>query len=99
MTEKINQPRLAAFATGQLPADHHQLVEIDGVEVIIHAAYLGETQFGTFAAMDIELPTAERMWFTTGGMLILTAIKNAIDANAFPLAAKFSRPNRLWTIE
>ena len=99
MTENTLQPRLATYATGQLPADHHQLAEIDGTEVIIQHAYLSETQFGSYAGLDIELPTGKRMWFTACGMSILMAVKNALDADAFPLAAKFSRPNRLWTIE
>ena len=99
MTENLPQRRLAAFTAGQLPADHHQLTEIEGMEVLIHNAYLGETQFGTFAGLDIELPTGKCMWFTAVGMSILTAIKNAVDADAFPLAAKFTRSNRLWTVE
>ena len=99
MTENTELRRLSSYASTQLPKEHHNLIEIDGVEVTIHAAYVGTTQLGEFAAMQIELPTQERMWFVTSGFIILDAIKKALDDNALPLKATFRRPDRAWIIE
>ena len=99
MTENTELRRLSSYASTQLPKERHNMIEIQDAEVIIHAAYVGTTQLGEFTAMDIELPTGERMWFVTSGFIVIDAIKKALDDNALPLKATFRRPDRAWIIE
>ena len=99
MTENNALRRLSSYSNTQLPRERHNLIEIQDVEVTIHAAKVGTTQMGEFAAMECELPTGERMWFVTSGFIVIDAIKKALDDNALPLQATFRRPERAWIIE
>ncbi len=99
MEQKPVQRRLTDFASDTVPAERHRLEEIADVEVIIQSAWIGNTPMGTFAAMEVILPTGEIMTFVTTGYLVVYAINNAIQAEAFPLPVTFTRTGRAWNIK
>lgn len=99
MTAKAAPRRLTEFASSMLPTDRHNLAEIENEEVTITAARIGSTKMGAFAAMETILPTGEIMTFVTTGFLVIDAIAKVIESDAFPVAAKFTRPDRAWRIE
>lgn len=99
MTDSVQPRRLSDYATSMLPSERHKLEEIEGIEVIINSARVGATKFGSFAAMECVKSTGEVLTVVTGGFMVVDAIAKAIEADAFPLAAKFSRPKQCWIME
>ena len=99
MAEKQEYKRMAIYATKQLPSDYHKLEEIKDQEVLINGGRTGKGKFGDFAVIEVVLESGEVQEFMTSGFLVIDAIQNAAAADAFPLAAKFTRTGRVWRIE
>jgi hypothetical protein len=99
MTDKPTPKRLVGYSTLQFPEDSLRLEDIAGQEVSILSAHIGTGKFGEYAVLDIERASGDIQTIVTSGMLVVDAVKNALLAPEFPIAAKFSRTGRAWRIE
>jgi len=75
------------------------LDDIAGVEVTITGAGFGNGDFGEYAMIDVVNPEGETMNIQTSAMMVLDALRHAMEAQAFPLLATFKKRGRTWIME
>ena len=99
MTAPATPKRLVEYSTLQFPENALRLDDIADQEVTIVSGHTGPGKFGEYAVLEILDTDQNPITIVTSGMLVVEALKNAIVANLFPLAAKFTRTGRAWKIE
>jgi hypothetical protein len=58
-----------------------------------------EGKYGTVYIMDVELPSGERVSVYTSGTVIARSLEQALEADAFPVEARFVKRKRYWEVE
>ena len=91
--------RLGEFASDAMQGDLEGLDDIVGQNVTIHSARIAEGKYGDFAIMRVEDVQGITHDVGSSAMFVLTALRQAIASNAFPIQAKFYRRNRTWVFE
>lgn len=75
------------------------LDDVQDTEITINEVKFNMTQYGELAVMEVEIPDHGSELVGTFAMLVVDALKNAKEANAFPLEARFVKDGRIWRIE
>lgn len=91
--------RLVEHAEKQKAGRPLRLEELAEEEMTIQEVNFLTGRFGMYAVMDCEDKNGEVIQVMSSGSLVLDALQHATDAKAFPLAAKFVKKGRVWTIE
>jgi hypothetical protein len=91
--------RLAEFAKDRKGGWGVPLASIANLDVKVWGYSTVEGKFGTVYIMDVELPTGERESVYASGTVIARALERALDANAFPVEARFVKRKRYWEVE
>jgi len=97
--EQEIMPRLYDHASKQAEGLPLRLDNIEGQEVTIESVRWNTGNFGPYAVMTLEMPNGEEADVMTSAMLVIDALQNAEDADAFPCQATFKRNGRTWIIE
>lgn len=91
--------RLADYGTLERRESLPNLTEIEGLDVTVTEVEWLTGAHGEFAIITAVLDTGEVKRVTSGGMIVVDALKDAEEKQALPLPAKFSRPGRAWLVE
>jgi len=89
--------RLASF----LPEGSMRYLPITAIlnkEVTIHGFTVKDGKFGQFAVMDVTVD-AKRVKVATGSSIVLTALQNVEEQQAFPVGATFKKDGQRIVIE
>jgi len=91
--------RLVTHAALQNTGMYERMEDIAGQEVTITDAEFGEGERGEYVTITAFDEQKEVHEVRTYAMFIIDALKNAVDAGALPVMAKFSRHGRVWLVE
>jgi hypothetical protein len=91
--------KLKDFMPKREGGDTATLEAYQGIPVTVTAVKFGQSQYGEIAFMDCITPSGEKVQIMTGAMLVMSALHNAVDAEALPLEATFNKPGRAWIIQ
>ena len=91
--------RLVTHAELQNTGLYARLDTVEGTELTITSAEFGEGERGEYVTFNAVDETGEVHEVRTYAMFVIDALKNAVDAEALPVAAKFTRRGRVWLVE
>jgi hypothetical protein len=91
--------RLADFAKDRKGGWGVPLASIANLDVKVWGYSTTEGKFGTVYIMDVELPSGERVSVYTSGTVIARSLEQALEADAFPVEARFVKRKRYWEVE
>lgn len=75
------------------------LSSVANIPVTILDCRVEEGKYGDVYIMTVVLPSGETINVYTGATVIGAALQAAMEANAFPLEARFVRTKRYWDVE
>ncbi len=93
---KAQPKRLSDFGGIQAKTDILTAEEVEGEELVIKSYVTAKGSFGTYAIMQVDRANGETAAVSCGGTLIMKALKEAKDENAFPIFATLKRRNKTW---
>ncbi len=101
MTEKASKPvrKLGEFGDLRLTSKTKTLDDIQGVSVIINGCDFEDGRFGEFSWLQVTLPDGDNVKVRCGGSLLNKALKEAKEADAFPLEAVIVKRGNAWVVE
>ena len=97
---KGNMPRrLGDYAKLQYDGPVGHVSDILDRDVTIESASVVQGRFGKYVMMEVVGEGGEVMPIRSTGMIIVDAIERAIEGNAFPVQARFTKDGDTYRIE
>lgn len=88
--------RLSDFGDIQAKSDILTIDQVEGEDLTIDSYVTAKGSFGLYAIMHVTRADGSKVSVSTGASLIMKALKEAKDVNAFPIQAQFARRNKTW---
>ncbi len=88
--------RLSSFGDIQTQSDILTIDQVEGEDLTIKSYVTAKGSFGYYAIMHVTRADGSEASVSTGAKLIMTALKEAKDAGAFPVEAQFVKRNKTW---
>ena len=91
--------RLGDYAKLQYDGPVGHVSDILDRDVTIESASVVQGRFGKYVMMEVVGEAGEVMPIRSTGMIIVDAIQRAIEGNAFPVQARFTKDGDTYRIE